>query len=334
MHRNIKGTIVPLIAMMLASILGIGALVLDSSNAYLNNGRIKNALDLSVLAGVSQLINEQDVSTAKNTALNYLNLNLSMSINSFSNLTLGSENLSIQAGIYNFSNMTFTQDELNPAVNSLMISLAYDSPTLLTNVFMVSTVRISDSTIAVKRAAGQLGAGGGLPIFISSMALTDARLNNNMVNLTQREGEGENSYFTAFSDQNSNANDIRQILSYLEDPTTGTQPPRITVSDRYSIQVNNGQLGSVYMALDSAAFEGMTFVAPVGTLTGNNEGRIDGFVGVRIDDVYQSMGDWGISITIIPGYIDNSRGLAINSGPQNIDQNNQNLLATSFGLVQ
>jgi hypothetical protein len=230
--------------------------------------------------------------------------------------------------------MTFTQDELNPAVNSLMISLAYDSPTLLTNVFMVSTVRISDSTIAVKRAAGQLGAGGGLPIFISSMALTDARLNNNMVNLTQREGEGENSYFTAFSDQNSNANDIRQILSYLEDPTTGTQPPRITVSDRYSIQVNNGQLGSVYMALDSAAFEGMTFVAPVGTLTGNNEGRIDGFVGVRIDDVYQSMGDWGISITIIPGYIDNSRGLAINSGPQNIDQNNQNLLATSFGLVQ
>ena len=155
-----------------------------------------------------------------------------------------------------------------------------------------------------------------------------------MVNLTQREGEGENSYFTAFSDQNSNANDIRQILSYLEDPTTGTQPPRITVSDRYSIQVNNGQLGSVYMALDSAAFEGMTFVAPVGTLTGNNEGRIDGFVGVRIDDVYQSMGDWGISITIIPGYIDNSRGLAINSGPQNIDQNNKNLLATSFGLVQ
>ena len=334
MRRNIKGTIIPLIAAMLTSILGIGALTLDSSNGYLTNAKIKNALDLSVLAGISQLISQEDVSSAKNTALNYLNLNLSMSINSFSNLTLENQNLSIQAGIYNFSNMTFTQDELNPSVNSLMISLTHESPTLLGNVFMIATVRISDSTVAVKRAAGQLGAGGGLPIFVSSTALTSARLNNNMVDLIQSEGGGENSYFTAFSNQNSNANDIGQILSYLEDPTTGTQPPRITVSDEYSINLNNGQFGSVYMALDSTAFEGMTFVAPVGTLTANNEGRIDGFVGIRIDDVYQSMGDWGISITIIPGYIDNSHGLAINSGPQNIDENNQDLLATSFGLVQ
>src|SRR3989338_9735283 len=110
MRRNIKGSIIPLIAAMLTSILGIGALTLDSSNGYLTNAKIKNALDLSVLAGISQLISQEDVSSAKNTALNYLNLNLSMSINSFSNLTLENLNLSIQAGIYNFSNMTFTQD--------------------------------------------------------------------------------------------------------------------------------------------------------------------------------------------------------------------------------
>ena len=334
MHRNLKGTIIPLVGIMLISILGIGALVLDLSNAYLNTSKVKNALDLSVLAGISQLTNQENVAAAKNTVLNYLNLNLSMSLTSFSNLSLDSQDLSIQAGTYNFNNMTFSWDELSPTVNSLMISFSYESPTYLASIFMIRSVRISDSTIAVKRPAGQLAPGAGLPIFISSSALTESRLNNNMVDLIQGE-EGENSYFTSFSNQNSNANDIRQILDYLEDPSTGIKPPEITVSDSYLINVNNGQLGSVYMALDSSSFEGMTFVAPVGTLTSGNEGRVDGFVGVRIEDVFQSMGDWHISITVIPGYIDNSRsGLSINSGPQNIDGNNQSLLATSFGLVQ
>ncbi len=166
------------------------------------------------------------------------------------------------------------------------------------------------------------------------MALSQAEANNYNVNLIQ-SGESTNSYFTAFSNQNANANDIKDILSYLVDPTTGLRPPLVTVSDNYSVDVNNGQLGSVYMALDTSSFEGMTYVAPVGRIVSGNQGVVDAFVGVRINDVYHSMGDWHISITIIPKYIDNSRsGLYAGKGPQNIDESNRNLLADAYGLVQ
>lgn len=334
MHRNLHGSIVPFVALILVTLLALGALAIDISNSYSAQTKVKNALDLAALAGISQLNGPQTVSLARSTALQYINDNLSMNLPSFETLVIPNNNLSIQLGVYDFTNMTFTWDELNTNVNSIMISFNYNVMTFLATVLSRENVLVGDNTIAAKQPAGELAPGGGFPLVIDSAALSQARANNNMVNLEQT-GNNSNSYFTSFSNQNANANDIRDILSYLTDPTSGTRPPGISVNNGFDVNVNNGQLGSVYMDLNSVSFEGMTFVAPVGSLTNNNEARVDAFVGVTINDVYQDMGDWYIDITILPGYIDNTwSGFTIGSGIQNINNNDTSLVANSFGLVQ
>lgn len=334
MHRNVRGSIVPFVALILVILLALGALGIDISNSYSSQTKVKNALDLAALAGISQLSGPQTVSQARNTSLQYLNDNLTMNLPSFQALTIPNDNLSIQLGVYDFMNMTFTWDELNPNVNSIMISFNYNVMTFLATVLSRQNVLVGDNTTAAKQPAGQLAPGGGFPLLIDSMALSLAMANNNMVNLEQT-GNNANSYFTSFSNQNANASDIRNILRYLQDPSTGTRPPGLSINNQFDVNVNNGQLGSVYMDLNSASFEGMTFVAPVGSLTNNNEARVDAFVGVRINDVYQNMGDWYIDITILPGYIDNTwSGFTIGSGIQNINPGDTSLVANSFGLVQ
>ena len=69
--RNKKGVVAVFFAMLLIAILGLGSLVLDLGQSYSIRARIKNAVDFSCIAGVSQLISSSDVTNAKNTALQY-----------------------------------------------------------------------------------------------------------------------------------------------------------------------------------------------------------------------------------------------------------------------
>ena len=68
------------------------------------------------------------------------------------------------------------------------------------------------------------------------------------------------------------------------------------------------------------------------TNSGNNI-QAEAFVGATIDDVdYNAQ---SISITILPGHIDNEhKGLLVNNGPGDVDSTYGDLLANAFGIVQ
>lgn len=333
LKRSQQGTIIPLIAIMLTAILGIGALVIDLSQAYSVQTRIKNAIDLSCLAGISQLTNQSNVAIAKNIALTYLNENLTMSLPSFLPLTLENPNLSLKVGVYDFNAMSFTWDEASPLVNSIMISYAYNSTNILGTVFMINSIQVSDKATSVKQIAGKMPPGGGFPIAIKSSVLTEAKANNNMFDLVQ--SGTPNSYFTAFDASTASASDIQQILEYFKNQSGGFKPPSLTVGEEF--QINNGNLTTVYMTLDDSSFLGKTYISPVVNVNQNfsNLVTVEGFIGFTLNNIYMTGNDYHIAGTIIPGYVDNKwSGLVIGAGPGDIPEENQSLLASSYGLIE
>ena len=117
--RNNKGIALAFIALLLTVIIGLGAIVVDLAQAYTLKTKIKNAIDSAVLAGISQLTSQSDVTSAKNKALELLNTNLTSTISPFTALTLGSSDLSIQTGVYDSSTMTFTESDTDANVNAV-----------------------------------------------------------------------------------------------------------------------------------------------------------------------------------------------------------------------
>ena len=325
--RNKKGIAALYLLILLIPLVGLASLVIDSAEGYSLKSKIKNAVDFSALAGISQLKNSQN--SAKNTALEYLNDNLSSTIPNFQRLAADSNGISIQLGNYDSMSMTFTPNESINA-NSLMISYVHKKKTGLGSILMIDYIDVYDSAISALQAAGQLAKGGGFPLAINSSELSIARTNNNMINLIQ-QGGNKNSYFTAFSDSNASANDIKQIIKYFEDPSSGLEPPSLIVGKIF--QINNGAINSIYNDLDSTPYIGMTFIFPIVSIDGNftNDVKVEGFVGLQIDNVSNN----NIAGTVIPGYIDNKwSGLTVSAGPGNINPDDQGLLANAFGLIQ
>lgn len=331
MLRNQRGTIIPLVVILLPVLLAMGAFVIDLSQAYANQTRIKNAVDLASIAGISQLNGPASVSNAKNIALQYLNNNLTVTIPSFMSLSLGSAGLTIQVGIYDFSTMNFTVDEANAAVNALMISYSYESMNILAPIFMVTSSQLTGTSTVAKQIAAKLQPGSGFPLVIYNTALDTAQMNGNMVNLYSGTMT-DNSLWTDFTTTNPSATDINNVLDYFQ-TGMGTSPPGITVNDCFN--VNDGDMGSVFMNIDPNVLVGMTYIFPVVTPTNNGQVKADGFVAGIINEIVDSMGQKYVGITIQPGYVDNTYGgLQIGSGMVNVDSNNQSLLSNSYGLVQ
>lgn len=330
--RNEEGVAVAFFAVLLTSILGLGSLVIDVSQSYSLRTRIKNAVDFASVAGVSQLITSADTNIAKNIALQYLNDNLSMLLPSYSTLTLDNPDVSIQVGIYDFNGMTFVENEASPSANAIRVYYSYKSIPFLAIVFMVDNIQISESAIAAKQIAGNMAPGGGFPLALDSSLLSIAQNNNNMIDLVQ--SGIANSYFTSFNSDNANANDIKDIIDYFQNQSSGVSPPGLMVGDHF--QISNGSLTGVYNQLDSTYFEGKTFVAPIITVDQGftNNVTVQGFIGLTIDDVYKIGSVYHIAATVIPKYIDNMwSGLTVGPGPGDISLDDQSLLATSFGLV-
>lgn len=331
MLRNEKGTIILLVAIMLVAILGMCALVIDLSQAYSNQARIKNAVDLATIAGASQLVGPATVDITKNTALQYLNNNLTMTIPSFAPLTLGSQGLTIQVGIYNFNNMTFTWDELNPSVNALMVSYQYNSNNFLAPIFMVGNTQLIGTATVAKQIAAKVQPGTGFPFVIYSSAINGAVQNGYMITL-YTGSTMDNAYWTTYTDSNPSTTDVNSAIDYFQ-TGMGTPPPGITVNDDFA--VNDGNMAAVFMTLDPNVLVGMTYLFSVVTPTKSPLVVADGFVGATINSVMDSMRTKSVDITITPGYVDNTfGGLQIGSGMTNVGSSNQSLLANSYGLIQ
>ena len=223
MLRNNKGIALAIIALLLTVIMGLGAIVVDLAQAYTLKTKIKNAIDSAVLAGVSQLASQSDVTSAKNKALEFLNSNLTTTIPSFTALTLNSTGLSVQTGVYDSSTMAFTASDTDSNVNAVMVSYTYNTSTILAKIFNVSTLDIGDKATAAKQYAGYIAPGGAFPIVIYTSALTTALSNSNMVDL-YTGGSSDNSYWTDFTSSNPSTTDIRNVLDYFQSGT-GTKPP-------------------------------------------------------------------------------------------------------------
>lgn len=335
MLRNYQATILPVVVILLVALLGVGGLVVDLSQGYLVQTKIKNAVDLATLAGISQLNGPETVNNVKNTTLQYLNNNLTMTIPSFQSLTLSSEGLSIQIGVYNSTNMTFTVDELNPDANAIMISYRHNSMTFFAPVLMIDNILVADDSTVAKQPAGRMRPGSGFPLVVYNTALNDARTNNNMLNLYSA-GDMDNSFWTDYTAENPSTTDIRNVLDYFQ-TGMGTVPPGVSVED--SFRVNDGGMGGIFMSMNPNVLLGMTYllavVTPLEHYADSKLVKADGFVAATINNIVDSMGQKYIDITIQPGYIDNTfGGLQIGNGVVNVDSNNRPLLSNSFGLVQ
>lgn len=330
MYHNQTGSILPLISLILVIVLGLGALAVDISNSYFNQTKIKNAVDFATLAGISQLNGPATVTTAKNTALQYLNNNLSMNIPSFQALTLSSPTLSIQAGIYDFISRTFMVDEANQNVNALMITYRYSLMTFLGGIASKNNIDVGDTATVAKQPATRAERGSGFPLVIYSTALDTASQNGYMVNLYSA-GAMDNSYWTDYTSSNPSTTDIRNVIDYFQ-TGMGTIPPPITVNDTFN--VNDGGMGGVYMNLNPSILLGMDYLFAVVTPTMDREVMADGFLFGTIDNIVDSMGQKYISITIMPGYIDNTFGGLQITGTTNVSAQNQSALANGFGLVE
>jgi len=331
--RNQSGIAITYVAILLIPIISIGALMLDLSEGYALKAKIKNAVDFASLAGISQLVNSSDYTAAKNISLSYLNDNLSSNIRNFTPLTLQNSRLSIQIGKYDTTTKQFTPDEASIDSNAMRIFYKHTNNTFLSNIFMITSLDVSDSSIAMKQIAGGIAPGGGFPLAINITELDNASANNNNIDLTQN-GATENSYFTAFDDDNASANSIKEIIRHFKDPSSGISPPSLTINEIF--QINNGSITSVYQELDDPAFIGMTFVSPVVSLNGefSNTVTVEGFVGYKINEITKEQNIYHIKGTVIPGYIDNNwSGLIIGAGPGNIPNEDKALLANSFGLI-
>jgi|GEM_PF-1852971 len=351
--RNNKGIALPLFALMLTASLGLGAMVIDVSQGYALKTRIQNAIDSSVLAGISQLNTNSNVSTVKNTALTYLNNNLTSTIPSFQSLALDNSNLAIQVGVYSSTTMTFTQNEQVSVANAIRVSYTYNANTFLAPIFMINNIQITNHSIAAKQIAGYIGPGTGFPLALYRSALTSALSNSNRVNLYSGGGSMDNSFWTNFTSSNPSTTDIKNVTDYFQ-YGTGTKPPAVTVND--SFRINDGGMGGVFMNLEPSILDGMTYLFPVITCTGGDEegqhggdhehedgectsssssAMAEGFVAGTIDDIVDSMGDKHISITIVPKQIDNTYGgVGVGPGVGNIGTNEKALLANSCSPVE
>lgn len=331
--RNKRGLAALFFGILSIGILTLGALVVDAAFSYSLKAKLKSAVDFSALAGVSQLTDATSISKAKASALEYLNENLSKYDSNFQGLNLNSSDLTIQVGIYDFTAMTFTENELTP--NAIRVNYKYKSMTYFGNLIMsTEEINIRNSTIAAKRIAGQAAPGGGFPLAINSSVLSLARNNSNTVDLIQK-GDMENSYFTSFMSSSANTDDIRQILRYFEDGTSGERSPSLRVGEEF--QINNGSINAIFMSIDPTNFINMTYIVPVVDLDGRSSNKVEvkAFVGLKINDIYRDMSnDYHVLGTIIPGYIDNNwGGLSIAAGPGDISPQDQSLLANAFGLA-
>ena len=331
--RNKNGVAIAFFAVLTIVVIGLAALVVDISQLYSVKTRIKSALDQSVLAGISQLVNQSNISDAKNLALQYLNENLTMTFPSFNPLSLDSSNLSIQVGVYDLTNMIFNWNESSPNVNAIMISYTYKTMTIFGGFLGVNELVVSDSSVSVKQIAGRMPSGGGFPLAIERSVLPQARTNANMIDLVQ--SGTTNSFFTAFSSSNASTSDIKNILEYFKEQTLGVTPPSLAVGEEF--QINNGNLTSVYMTLSDPIYIGKTFLSPIVKSNQNfiNIVKVEGFIGFTINNIYMAGNDYHIAGTIIPNYVDNKwSGLIIGAGPGDIPKEDQSLLAVSYALAE
>ena len=327
--RNNKGISAAFFTMMLSVFIGTCCMVIDVSQTYSYKSRLKTACDLASLAGVSQLVSSSNISDAKNAALNFLNTNLSSNLPGFTSLTQSSPNLIIQAGVYDSSNATFSWDETNPSVNAIKVEYVYPSASNLAEYFMITTINISGSAIASKQPANSASVGTSFPLIILDHALSTASVTGNTAVLSQA-GSDQNSYFSAF-DSSANQNDINQIIYNFQNGT-GVQSPSIATNATYTADISSPD--GIYTSLNESLLEGRTFVFPIGAVNGS-DGTIVGFAGATINDIDTVAKT--ISITFIPGYIDNTFGGATITGNGEVgitEPVELALLANSFLLVQ
>lgn len=329
--RDNKGIALPFFALMLIASLGLGSMVIDVGQGYALKTRVQNAIDTSTLAGISQLNSDSSVTTVKNTALTYLNNNLSSTIPSFQSLNLDSSNLAIQVGVYDSSTMTFTVNEQVSVANALRISYTYTADTFLAPIFMINNIQITNHAIAAKQIAGYIAPGSGFPLTLYASALTTALANSNMVDLYSG-GNMDNSFWTDFTDSNPSTTNLRDVADYFQ-YGTGTKPPAVTVNDDFAI--NDGNMGAIFMNLEPSILEGMTFIFPIIEDGATGTAMAQGFVAGTIDEIVDSMGSRYISITIIPKQIDNTFGGAgVGPGVGSVGASEQALLANSYSPVE
>lgn len=330
-NRNKNGVALVFMVMLLVSLLGLGGFVSDLAIAYTMQARIKNALDLSALAGISQMENTSYISTAKTTALNYFNTNLLSTIPGFTPIAISDPNLTIQGGVYDLSTGTFTLDEVSSDVNALSLSYMTQCMTYFSSIFMIDNINISATATVAKQPAGYIAPGSGFPLVAYESALTSALSNSNMVNLYANGGFTDNSYWTDYTDSNPSTSDVRALLDYLQ-YMIGSAPPGVTVNDDFAI--NDGGMISVYMDLDPTVLIGMTFIFPVIEDGAMITATAKGFIGARIDAIVDTGSDRYLSITIQPGHIDNTFGGAKVVMSTTVNPSNQSLLVDSFTLVE
>lgn len=317
-----------LVALLIVPLLGFVSLVSDLGEAYSIKSRTKSAIDLAAIAGISQLEDYTYASTSKSVSLSYLNDNLSNTLPGFTPLSLSSSNIDIQIGIYDSTTKTFTNDEFNPAANSIMINYSHVVDARFANVFMLNQFTLNNSVIASKEIAGYAASNTTLPLTIEESALTAALSNSYMVDLYQSSG-GLNSHFTAY-DGSANSSDILNQFDHWGIPTGSSPTPASKVDDvftRYS-----GSTSTIYSSLPAGGLTGSTYIIPVVSRSGNDV-TIQGFVGATIDSI--DTGSEYFSITILPAHIDNDTshgGLKVTKRG-NINTTNQPLLANSFLLV-
>lgn len=328
--RTDKGFAIAFFVLSIPVLIGFCCYVIDRAQVYNYTTRVKSAVDLATLAGVSQLNGTSSISTAKSTALQYLNNNLALTIPNFTNLSSSDPNLSIQAGIYDSATMTFTWDELSSNVNSIKVTYTYSLMTSFSGYFMIDNIDIAGSSTAAKQIASNMQPGTGFPLAIDNTTLATALSNSNMIDL-YASGSMDNSYWTDYTGSNPSTTDIRNVLNYFQ-TGMGTSPPGIAINDSY--RVNDGGMGGVFNDLDPSVLVGMTYIFSVVTLTSSNTARADGFIAATITQIVNSMGSKYISVTFQPGYIDNTfGGLQVGSTATNVSSGNQSLLANAYGIV-
>jgi Flp pilus assembly protein TadG len=331
--RSNKGFIAAFFTVFLPVFIGIMALSVDLPRMYSYNADIKSALDLAVIAGISQLNSTSDITTAKNTAVTYLNANLSMTLPNFTNLTTSSTGLTLQAGTYDSSTCTFTYNEAGPTVNALKITYSYTPNSILSGFFMIDTFTITASSLGGKTYAGYAPAGTTFPIILDPAALTTAAANSNVVRLYQNGGS-QNSYLGDYVG-NSMSNDVDAQIDYFQN-SSGTPPPAVAIGSTF-MQLNaSGQIAMVYSGNLSGwvPTSGTTLVFPVGTLGAGNNVTITGYVlGSLVTFGIGSMSNYA-DITIVPGSTSNSwSGLVTGAQPTGLDETQLSLLASGSGLV-
>lgn len=335
--RNDSGIALAFFSIFIPVLIGFIGLVVDLSQVYAYSSRIKSATDLACLAGVSQMESVADVTTAKTTALSYLNNNLSMTLPNFTNLTLSSTGLSIQGGVYNFSNSSWTFDESSSSVNSIRITYTYTINSLLAGYFMINSFNTSSNSIAAKYYAGTALDDTACPITVDQSVLTNlVASGSNDITLYVDAGTDTNAYFSTFD----NMSNYGQVVSYLnhlrmDGGMSSTDVlPQVAIGstfDYISMSLNKNHvftdelLGWTLTANDKYIFPVVSDDA-MGTLT------VKGFLGAQVTAFGLGAMGYYIDITVIPGYLDNVQGGLKLGEPTITDSSEKALLADSYGI--